>query len=259
MTDRYFEPLGTHLDRPRLTITRHHTHSQLLCEPPFVLLLRDPLTAIMPSSRRLLLALALLLVAGVAGVAEARPFNTGSDCTDVPTPLWTCAQQLAWGKCGQAFMAFGDFCAATCGRCSAAAGPSAAPAPAAQPTASGLATAIAAASVNASASQSAPAGALSGKKAEYGKVGGRGAHCTARLLPPRCGPTESFPRCRPTAGPPPRSNLQALGLSWLYYYAQRSGKLSSGQNPIPWRSDSHLYDAVVGAPHAEDSPPPCCH
>jgi hypothetical protein len=37
-----------------------------------------------------------------------------------------------------------------------------------------------------------------------------------------------------------------LGLSWLFYYAQRSGKLSSGRNPIPWRGDSHLNDRVPG-------------
>ena len=45
-----------------------------------------------------------------------------------------------------------------------------------------------------------------------------------------------------------------LGLSWLYYYAQRSGKLSNVYNPIPWRGDSHVNDSVVGAPHGEDSP-----
>ena len=47
---------------------------------------------------------------------------------------------------------------------------------------------------------------------------------------------------------------QVLGLSWLYYYAQRSGKLSNVYNPIPWRGDSHVNDSVVGAPHGEDSP-----
>ena len=68
-------------------------------------------------------------------------------------------------------------------------------------------------------------------------------------------PTEPSLR-RPTAAGyyPWRNLLQALGLSWLYYYAQRSGKLSNVYNPIPWRGDSHVNDSVVGAPHGEDSP-----
>jgi hypothetical protein len=41
--------------------------------------------------------------------------------------------------------------------------------------------------------------------------------------------------------------LQVLGLSYLLYYAQRSGKLSSAPyNPISWRKDSHLTDRVPG-------------
>jgi hypothetical protein len=42
------------------------------------------------------------------------------------------------------------------------------------------------------------------------------------------------------------SYLQVLSLSWQFYYAQRSGKLSGTYNPIPWRGDSHLDDRVPG-------------
>ncbi|KAK7481398.1 hypothetical protein BaRGS_00027354 [Batillaria attramentaria] len=38
---------------------------------------------------------------------------------------------------------------------------------------------------------------------------------------------------------------EALRLSLLFYYAQRSGKLPA-DNPIPWRNDSALTDCVVG-------------
>jgi hypothetical protein len=39
--------------------------------------------------------------------------------------------------------------------------------------------------------------------------------------------------------------MQSLALSFLFYEAQRSGRLPAG-NRIPWRRDSHLKDAVVG-------------
>jgi hypothetical protein len=39
--------------------------------------------------------------------------------------------------------------------------------------------------------------------------------------------------------------MQALNLSFLFYEAQRSGRLPAG-NRIPWRRDSHLKDSVVG-------------
>lgn len=83
--------------------------------------------------------------------------------------------------------------------------------------------------------------ALPGGVAAYGKVrrGGAGGVLEAQI-------------CRqlsvPAHTPPPLSPLppQALELSWRFYYAQRSGKLSSGTNPIAWRGDSHLQDPVVG-------------
>lgn len=52
--------------------------------------------------------------------------------------------------------------------------------------------------------------------------------------------------CRPCRRLPPPPSLQALQLSYQFIYAQRSGKLSSGPNPNPWRHDSHLADPVVG-------------
>jgi hypothetical protein len=40
-------------------------------------------------------------------------------CTDAAPPgSFTCAQQKGFGKCDEAFMTQGNFCAATCGRCS---------------------------------------------------------------------------------------------------------------------------------------------
>ena len=36
---------------------------------------------------------------------------------------------------------------------------------------------------------------------------------------------------------------QVLGLSWLFYEAQRSGKLPAG-NRVAWRSDSALQDVA---------------
>ncbi len=39
--------------------------------------------------------------------------------------------------------------------------------------------------------------------------------------------------------------MKVLGLSWLFYEAQRSGKLPP-TNRVPWRGDSHLADRVVG-------------
>ncbi|KAG2427679.1 hypothetical protein HXX76_012328 [Chlamydomonas incerta] len=45
----------------------------------------------------------------------------GTSCTDVTPPGgYSCAQQAAWGKCGDGFMLPYGYCAVTCGRCSAA-------------------------------------------------------------------------------------------------------------------------------------------
>lgn len=42
-----------------------------------------------------------------------------------------------------------------------------------------------------------------------------------------------------------KNYAEALRLSILFYYAQRSGELPD-DNPIPWRRDSALGDCVVG-------------
>lgn len=49
-------------------------------------------------------------------------------CTDVETPGYSCALQKGWGQCNQYWMQQNDYCAKTCGRCSAAP-PAAAPTP----------------------------------------------------------------------------------------------------------------------------------
>ncbi|PSC67673.1 U6 snRNA phosphodiesterase [Micractinium conductrix] len=65
-----------------------------------------------------------------------------TDCSDVPPPESTmsCSEQKSSGKCESAWMTAGNYCAATCGRCSPAAAaaspsppPAASPAPAAAP------------------------------------------------------------------------------------------------------------------------------
>lgn len=59
--------------------------------------------------------------------APAAPGGAASACTDQPTPEgFTCEQQKAWGKCA-AMDGWGDYCAATCGRCQAPAGEAPAP------------------------------------------------------------------------------------------------------------------------------------
>lgn len=58
----------------------------------------------------------------------------------------------------------------------------------------------------------------------------------------------SPPLSRPDRATTPHSRrptLQALRLSYLFYAAQRSGKLPAS-NPIPWRGDSHVNDCVPG-------------
>ncbi|KAL4420827.1 hypothetical protein ABPG75_010483 [Micractinium tetrahymenae] len=160
------------------------------------------------------LALVGLLLAFSCATARPAPSAGGAAaCDDRPPPTYTCAQQKGWGKCGEAFMA--PFCARTCGRCgdSAGNGTSAIALPA-------LAATIASSNASATAPPPAPTatatasasttqlGGLSGNVAEYGKV---------------------------------------LGMSWQFMYAQRSGRLSEApSNPIPWRSDDHLDDPVVG-------------
>lgn len=70
-----------------------------------------------------------------------RPVHAAA-CTDVPTPVYTCTQQKAFGACTQSYMTSGGYCNQTCGRCSAAVPslvrgqtPVATPAPTATPTA----------------------------------------------------------------------------------------------------------------------------
>ncbi|KAL4451254.1 hypothetical protein ABPG77_009326 [Micractinium sp. CCAP 211/92] len=159
------------------------------------------------------LALVGLLLAVYGAAARPAPSATGAaPCDDRPPPTYTCSQQKEWGKCGEAFMA--PFCDLTCGRCTGAGGndtsTSPAPAPGAPASCSNATSATApppAAPANASAGPT-HLGSLSGNVAEYGKV---------------------------------------LGMSWLFMYAQRSGRLSSApDNPIPWRGDDHLQDPVVG-------------
>lgn len=180
-------------------------------------LLLPPLTAAAPAAHPL----------------RAAPATDGAACADRPTPEgFTCQQQAGWGKCGEAWMAEGGFCAATCGRCT---GGSEATAPAASPPANATAPA--------------PPSSLNGKLAEYGKVRwagggvgglvGRGMKQHHVRLPPRLTPAQP---CFPY----PTLPLQALSLSWRFYYAQRSGKLSGTANPVPWRGDSHLDDPVPG-------------
>ena len=43
------------------------------------------------------------------------PACEGGCCDDAPTSTYSCQQQAAWGKCGEAWMA--GFCARSCGRC----------------------------------------------------------------------------------------------------------------------------------------------
>jgi hypothetical protein len=56
---------------------------------------------------------------------------------------------------------------------------------------------------------------------------------------------------------------EVLGLSWLFYEAQRSGALPS-TNRIPWRGDSALKDTapdgsdVTGGWYDAGGPPPSC-
>lgn len=39
---------------------------------------------------------------------------------------------------------------------------------------------------------------------------------------------------------------EALKLSMLFYYAQRSGRISGTFNPVPWRGDSAVNDGDSG-------------
>ncbi|KAL4443449.1 hypothetical protein ABPG75_011186 [Micractinium tetrahymenae] len=72
--------------------------------------------------------------------------------------------------------------------------------------------------------------------------------------PPPSPPVDSPPPTPPPPPPEPLSRLpdrvdeygKVLSLAWQFMYAQRSGRLSAGNNPIPWRGDSHLSDPVVG-------------
>lgn len=152
------------------------------------------------------------------------------------------------------------FCDLTCGRCTGAGGndtsTSPAPAPGAPASCSNATSATApppAAPANASAGPT-QLGVLSGNVAEYGKVGGvwvgkRGDGCSCLCSSPARLPCTAYraPQPHPTQPLPPIQHPQVLGMSWLFMYAQRSGRLSSAPtNPIPWRGDDHLQDPVVG-------------
>lgn len=64
-----------------------------------------------------------LCVAAVVAAAIVAPAHVAAACTDVPPDrVFTCEQQLVFGKCSADFMLFpapggGTFCDATCGRC----------------------------------------------------------------------------------------------------------------------------------------------
>ena len=107
------------------------------------------------------------------------------------------------------------------------------------------------------------------RKPHDGKISG----AVIRSSSPRPSPSPSYSR-RPLARPPPRRSSppparpapstspaptpipsngdftkahygQVLGLSWLFYEAQRSGKLSPS-NRVAWRRSAHLTDPVPG-------------
>lgn len=44
----------------------------------------------------------------------------------------------------------------------------------------------------------------------------------------------------------PTQYKQALGLSFVFYEAQRSGNLPETGKRVAWRNDSHLSDPIVG-------------
>ena len=96
----------------------------------------------------------------------------------------------------------------------------------------------------------APSAGLPGVLAQYAEVrqlqGWRGrSRNTLRSWETSCD-RSTLHLFRPSSRLPPLPP-QALALSWRFYYAQRSGKLSEAEaNPVPWRGDSHLDDPVVG-------------
>lgn len=79
--------------------------------------------------------------------------------------------------------------------------------------------------------------------ADYGKVSAKLHFVTLFHINTHTLHDYSVPRLSP-----PLPTLQALGLSFLFYEAQRSGKLPP-TNRIPWRGDSHLSDCIVGGYH----------
>ncbi|EFN51933.1 hypothetical protein CHLNCDRAFT_139590, partial [Chlorella variabilis] len=153
----------------------------------------------------------LLLALGSARMAAAAAGSTA--CRDKPAPgAWSCKQQRAWGKCEDKWLVAGGWCVATCGRCGQAPAAANIQADAPTPAAASARAAASKPAINApkpaaNASTTTPSKLLSGNVGEYGKV---------------------------------------LGMSWLFIYAQRSGKLSAANNPIDWRGDSHLADRVPG-------------
>ena len=61
-----------------------------------------------------------------AAASASASASSSSGCSDnAPPGSNGCWQQKQWGKCGEAWMAAGNYCAATCGRCSQQSGSSA--------------------------------------------------------------------------------------------------------------------------------------
>lgn len=62
---------------------------------------------------------AVVLIAVGLIVTQVCTVVRAQSCTDnPPSAMYSCAQQKQWGKCSQWWMTSGNYCAATCGRCS---------------------------------------------------------------------------------------------------------------------------------------------
>lgn len=95
-------------------------------------------------------------------------------CEDEPAPGGhSCKQQAAWGKCGEAWIRQGGWCAATCGRCSQGSALAKA-----ERTPDTILT-------DAAPAANATASSLPDNTAEYGKVGWRSLRSSARHANPR--------------------------------------------------------------------------
>lgn len=93
-----------------------------------------------------------------------------------------------------------------------------------------------------------------GPKKGQGKEGDAcGVVSTAYPRPssPRPPPSRRSPSPLPTQVPNKNPSLsksqygKVLGMSWMFYEAQRSG-YTPRWNSVPWRTDSHLTDTVIG-------------